>query len=164
LVYDISRWGRFQDTDEAAHYEFLCKKAGIPVHYCAEPFANDGTLVSSILKALKRTMAAEFSRELGVKVINGKKRLARLGFRMGAMPGYGLRRMLISSDRKRKQKLKTGEYKHLTTDRILLVPGPKKEVECVRTIYKMVLRKEMSMSKIARCLNRAGIPYVDGRR
>src|SRR6266496_4773803 len=36
LVYDVSRWGRFQDTDESAHYEFLCKSAGIPVHYCAE--------------------------------------------------------------------------------------------------------------------------------
>jgi DNA invertase Pin-like site-specific DNA recombinase len=24
LVYDVSRWGRFQDVDEAAHYEFLC--------------------------------------------------------------------------------------------------------------------------------------------
>src|SRR5664279_5602635 len=23
LVYDVSRWGRFQDTDEAANYEFL---------------------------------------------------------------------------------------------------------------------------------------------
>lgn len=23
LVYDVSRWGRFQDCDEAAHYEFL---------------------------------------------------------------------------------------------------------------------------------------------
>jgi len=113
LVYDISRWGRFQDTDEAAHYEFLCKNAGIPVHYCAEQFANDGTLPSSILKTLKRTIAAEFSRELGVKVLNAKKRLAQLGFRMGAMPGYGLRRMMISSDRTQKQRVKTGEYKTL---------------------------------------------------
>src|ERR1700730_11339111 len=24
LVYDVSRWGRFQDTDEGAHYEFIC--------------------------------------------------------------------------------------------------------------------------------------------
>src|SRR5438105_12821543 len=24
LVYDVSRWGRFQDADESAHYEFLC--------------------------------------------------------------------------------------------------------------------------------------------
>jgi DNA invertase Pin-like site-specific DNA recombinase len=30
LVYDVSRWGRFQDYDEAAHYEFLCKSAGVP--------------------------------------------------------------------------------------------------------------------------------------
>lgn len=29
LVYDVSRWGRFQDMDEAAHYEFLCKSAGV---------------------------------------------------------------------------------------------------------------------------------------
>jgi DNA invertase Pin-like site-specific DNA recombinase len=49
LVYDVSRWGRFQDADEAAHYEFLCKQAGIPVHYCAEQFANDGTVSRSIL-------------------------------------------------------------------------------------------------------------------
>src|SRR5579859_1910837 len=55
LVYDVSRWGRFQDIDEAAHYEFLCKAAGIPVHYCAEMFANDGSLSSVILKSLKRT-------------------------------------------------------------------------------------------------------------
>ena len=64
LVYDVSRWGRFQDTDESAHYEFLCKSAGVPVHYCAEPFANDGTLPSLIMKVLKRTMAGEYSREL----------------------------------------------------------------------------------------------------
>src|SRR5437762_38353 len=28
LVYDVSRWGRFQDADESAHYEFLCRSAG----------------------------------------------------------------------------------------------------------------------------------------
>ena len=42
LVYDISRWGRFQDADESAYYEYLCKRAGIEVHYCAEQFENDG--------------------------------------------------------------------------------------------------------------------------
>jgi len=75
LVYDVSRWGRFQDTDESAHYEFLCKSAGVPVHYCAETFANDGTLPSLIMKALKRTMAGEYSRDLGVRVFAGMKRL-----------------------------------------------------------------------------------------
>ncbi len=28
LVYDISRWGRFQDADESAYYEYICKRAG----------------------------------------------------------------------------------------------------------------------------------------
>ena len=54
-VYDVSRWGRFQDADESAHCESLCKLAGSPVHYCAEVFANDGTIASFILRAIKRT-------------------------------------------------------------------------------------------------------------
>ena len=38
LVLDVSRWGRFQNPDQAAHYEFLCRQAGLRVVYCAEPF------------------------------------------------------------------------------------------------------------------------------
>jgi DNA invertase Pin-like site-specific DNA recombinase len=52
LVYDVSRWGRFQDIDESAHYEFICKQAGIAVQYCAEQFENDGSMLSSIVKNL----------------------------------------------------------------------------------------------------------------
>jgi DNA invertase Pin-like site-specific DNA recombinase len=26
LVYDVSRWGRFQDADESAYYEYTCKR------------------------------------------------------------------------------------------------------------------------------------------
>ena len=44
LVDDISRWGRFQDVDESAYYEFICKRAGMNVHYCADEFENDGSL------------------------------------------------------------------------------------------------------------------------
>jgi DNA invertase Pin-like site-specific DNA recombinase len=105
LVYDVSRWGRFQDSDEAAHYEFVYKSAGIPVHYCAETFANDGSMSSLIMKALKRTMAGEYSRELGSKVLAGQRRLAQLGFKQGGRAGYGLRRVLVTPDRRPKQTL-----------------------------------------------------------
>jgi DNA invertase Pin-like site-specific DNA recombinase len=67
LVYDVSRWGRFQDVDESAYYEFLCKRAGIQVLYCAEQFENDGSLLSTMAKYMKRAMAAEWSRDLSVK-------------------------------------------------------------------------------------------------
>jgi len=164
LVYDVSRWGRFQDTDESAHYEFLCKSAGVPVHYCAETFANDGTLPSLIMKTLKRTMAAEFSRELGVKVLAGQKRLAGLGFKQGGVPGYGLRRLLISSDRQPKQQLESGERKSIATDRVILVPGPAHEVQRVREIYRMLVSENLSVYAIARELNKKGIKFSGDSR
>jgi DNA invertase Pin-like site-specific DNA recombinase len=160
LVYDVSRWGRFQDSDEAAHYEFLCKSAGVPVHYCAETFANDGTLASLIMKALKRTMAAEFSRELGVKVLAGQERLARLGFKQGGIPGYGLRRMLVSATGVPKQELTSGERKSIATDRVILVPGPAHEVQCVRNIYKMLVSDKLTVHAITRELIDNHVEYM----
>jgi DNA invertase Pin-like site-specific DNA recombinase len=90
LVYDVSRWGRFQDTDESAFYEHICKRAGVRIRYCAEPFENDGSPVSAIVKNVKRLMAGEYSRELSAKVFAGQRRLVKLGYRQGGPPGYGL--------------------------------------------------------------------------
>lgn len=162
LVYDVSRWGRFQDTDEAAHYEFLCKNAGIPVRYCAEQFENDETMPSLIMKSLKRAMAGEYSRELGVKVFAGQKKLARCGFKQGGIPGYGLRRLLVSADGSPKQLLREGERKSIASDRVIQIAGPDEEVCCVREIYQMLIRKRMSFCAIARELNRRRIKYREG--
>jgi DNA invertase Pin-like site-specific DNA recombinase len=160
FVYDVSRWGRFQDSDEAAHYEFLCKSAGVPVHYCAETFTNDGSLPNLIMKALKRTMAAEYSRELSVKVLEGQKRLARLGFKQGGIPGYGLRRMLVTAAGVPKQELASGERKSIATDRVILVPGPAHEVQCVRNIYKMLVSDRLSVHAITCALIKTQVQYT----
>jgi len=160
LVYDISRWGRFQDTDESAYYEFLCKSAGIPVHYVEEPFCNDTGMSSLIMKSLKRVMAGEYSRELGAKVFIAQRRLALMGFRQGGFPGYGLRRMLISGDRLPKQILKNGERKGIATDRVIQVPGPPEEVRCVREIYRLFIQEKMTFLGIAQELNRREIKYL----
>ena len=79
LVYDVSRWGRFQDADESAHYEYMCRRAGVRVIYCAEQFDNDGSPLSALVKSIKRTMAGEYSRELSSKVFIGQCRLVELG-------------------------------------------------------------------------------------
>ncbi|WP_407152245.1 recombinase family protein [Bradyrhizobium sp. ORS 86] len=163
LVYDVSRWGRFQDVDESAHYEYLCKKAGIKVSYCAEQFDNDGSLLSSIVKNLKRVMAAEYSRELSVKVHAGACRLASLGFKQGGAVGYGLSRELVDENENPKCSLKKGERKYLHTDHIKLRPGAPDEVATVRWIFNrfLVVRSEL---KIARELNQRGIPNSKGKR
>ena len=62
LVYNVSRWGRFQDADESAYYAYICRRAGIAVQYCAEQFENDRSPVSTIVKGVKRAMASEYSR------------------------------------------------------------------------------------------------------
>jgi len=135
LVYDESRWGRFQDTDEAAHYEYLCKSSTIPVHYCAEPFLNDNSTFANIVKALKRSMAAEYSRELSTKVRAGMVRLATRGYSLGGMPGYGWRRQLLDAQGSPKQLLMEGERKSIAIERIVLVPGPREEVAVVARIF-----------------------------
>ena len=158
LVYDVSRWGRFPNSDEAAHYEFLCSSSGIPLHYCAEPFVNDGTAISTLLKALKRSMAAEYSRELSDKEFRGKSRIAQLGFWVGGNPPYGYRRLMLSANGTPRQLLERGEQKSLKTDRVVLVLGPVEEVECVRSIFSRALQGE-SLRSIACDLNRREITH-----
>ena len=136
LVYDISRWGRFQDADESAYYEYICKRKGIQVTYCAEQFENDGSPVSTIVKGVKRAMAGEYSRELSTKVFAGQCRLIELGYRQGGPAGFGLRRVLIDQSGAIKSELTKGEHKSLQTDRVILTPGPDKEIEIVNQIYK----------------------------
>jgi DNA invertase Pin-like site-specific DNA recombinase len=164
LVYDISRWGRFQDADESAYYEYLCKRAGIDVHYCAEQFENDGGPASTIIKSVKRAMAGEYSRELSTKVFQGQCRLIELGYRQGGPPGYGLRRMLIDQHGNQKAILDRGDQKSLQTDRVILVPGPEDEQAVVRRIYHMFTGEQRLESQIAEILNSEGLLTDFGRQ
>jgi DNA invertase Pin-like site-specific DNA recombinase len=156
LVYDVSRWGRFQDVDESAHYEFICKQAGIKVSYCAEQFDNDGSMVSNIVKNIKRVMAAEYSRELSVKVHAGACRVASLGFKSGGLVSYALQRVLVDEKLQPKGFLKKGERKYLQTDHVRLRPGPENEVTVVKWIFHRFLEVR-SEKAIARELNRHGM-------
>jgi DNA invertase Pin-like site-specific DNA recombinase len=163
LVYDVSRWGRFQDADESAYYEYICKRAGISVQYCAEQFENDGSPVSTIVKGVKRAMAGEYSRELSVKVFTGQCRLIELGYRQGGPPGYGLRRSLIDQAGAAKGELTRGQHKSIQTDRVVLVPGPPEEVDTVRWVYRSFVNNRKLEREIAAILNERGIVTDLGR-
>ena len=157
LVYDVSRWGRFQDADESAYYEYLCREAGISVHYCAEQFENDGSLTATIIKGMKRAMAGEYSRELSAKVFTGQCRLIGLGYRQGGPAGFGLRRQLVDEQRRPKALLDRGEHKSLQTDRVILTAGPQEEIDVVQRIYRMFVLQRRSEREIAVLLNTEGV-------
>ncbi len=163
LVYDVSRWGRFQDADESAYYEYICRRANIEVHYCAEQFENDGSPVSTIVKGVKRAMAGEYSRELSAKVFIGQCRLIELGFRQGGSAGFGLRRMLRDVSGQFKGLLHRGEQKSIQTDRVILVPGPQEEVEVIRWMYRTFVEERIVESKLSKMLNERGIRTDLGR-
>lgn len=163
LVYDVSRWGRFQDADESAYYEYICRRAGIAVQYCAEQFENDGSPVSTIVKGVKRAMAGEYSRELSAKVFAGQCRLIEIGYRQGGPAGYGLRRMLVDQNGTHKGALGRGEHKSIQTDRVILVPGAPVEIETVQWMYRAFVEEGKLEQEIADLLNSRHVQTEDGR-
>jgi DNA invertase Pin-like site-specific DNA recombinase len=163
LVYDVSRWGRFQDVDESAYYEFICKKAGIQVLYCAEQFENDGSFVSAIMKNIRRVAAGDYSRDLSARVFAGSCRIITLGFKTGGTPGYGLQRVLVDQFGTERCVLKPGDRKSLHSDRVVLRPGPPKAVKIVQQAFRWFVLERKSELEIARELNQRKIFNEFGR-
>jgi DNA invertase Pin-like site-specific DNA recombinase len=163
LVYDVSRWGRFQDLDEPAHYEYLCRSAGINVHYCAEQFANDNSMLNGFLKVMKRMMAGDFSRQLSFRVSAGQARCVQMGYKQGSSAPYGLRRMLVDAQGNRKHILSAKEQKALATDRVIFVPGPPEETLIVKEVFNRCTQRGQSSIEIARALTQDGISAPSGR-
>jgi DNA invertase Pin-like site-specific DNA recombinase len=156
LVFDVSRWGRFQDVDESAYHEFKCKQAGIEVHYCMEEFENDGSLASVVLKNVQRLKAAGFSRDLSRNVFLGQCNTVTLGHWRGGPAAFGLRRMIVGEDGKPKMLLQYGQSTHLKGEHIILVPGPKAEVNTVRHIFRSFVVRKRTRTQIAEELNARG--------
>jgi len=163
LVFDISRWGRFQDIDEAAYHEHTCRRAGIEVIYCGECFADDAGPYASLLKSMKRVMAAEYSRDLSEKVFAAQARFIAMGFKQGGHAGYGLRRLALKACGTPRAILEYGESKVSATDRVVLVWGPEHEVATVRRVYALYLEHSASEAGLARLLNSEAVPSEFGR-
>jgi len=161
LVFDISRWGRFQDPDQAAHYEFICRDAGAEVIYCAEPFQDCDPVTSRIMKALKRVMAGEYSRELSAKIVRGRLRAAAAGLWVGSSAPYGLRREMFDDNGAIKI-LETGQQKSLKGFRTRIVHGPEIERDVVRWIFKSYAQSLRSPREISGQLNRERIRSKTG--
>ncbi|MBA5690566.1 recombinase family protein [Rugamonas apoptosis] len=157
LVYDVSRWGRFQDVDESAYYEYLCSRGGVRVVYCAERFANDGSPLAHIIKSVKRTMAAEFSRALSERTFDAHAFLLARGYKPGGAAGFGLRRLSVRADGSVRRMLEEGERKCHPTDRVVLAPGPAAEQRTVRRIFRLYTEQGLSYCGVARTLNAEGV-------
>ena len=163
LVYDVSRWGGFQDADESAYYEYICKRAGISVRYCAEQFENDGSPVSTIVRGLNAPWPASIVASCQSKSLpdnaTDRTRLSS-GWSRGVWAAAAVDR---SEQALPKSELVRGEHKSIQTDRIVLIPGPSEELETIRFIYNAFVEAERTELEIADVLNRRGFVTDLGR-
>ena len=162
LVLDVTRWGRFQDIDESAHLEYLCRKHGKEIIYITEAFKNDNSIMDAVIKSIKRAMAAEYSKNLGDKVLAGSLTIAAQGYRLGGLAPYGFERMRLDKDRNPVGILQDGQRKAIANERVTLTPGDITEVEAVKSIFTAFTEKQLNESKIAVMLNKRDIPAPGG--
>src|ERR1700733_378157 len=106
-------------------------------------------------------MAAEYSRELSVKVFSSLCRLIELGFRQGGAPGYGLRSQLIAIRRRKAAWPRRAE--ELADGPGHPGPGSQNEIEVGQKIYTRFVSDKQTEREIAEQLNGAGILGEHGR-
>lgn len=161
LVYDMSRWSRAQNTKESIVNQYLCEKNGVRLICCqgnGPKYDNyEDNLGAEVGEMFDRHAAAHFSKSLSLRVFRGQCHLIKQGYRQGGPAGFGLRRVLIDENGVEKLTLKRGEWKSIQTDRVILRPGPDKEIEIVNQIYQWFIEDNKTEQQIAHLLNTQGI-------
>ncbi len=163
LVYDVSRWGRFQDQDEAAYYEFRCKQHGKKVVYVSRGFPKEEQqLISHLQTSIERYMAAEYSRQLSGKVFYGCVKVSQQGYSAGGTACYGMARVLLDEDKRPIRRLKKGEHKQIANERVTFEPLNDKTTDTVRDIFRLLVDEWCTPNEIAEHLNKKGTPSAAG--
>lgn len=163
LVYDVSRWGRFQDQDEAAFWEFRCKSQGKQVIYVSRGFPKEEQqLISSLQTSIERYMAAEYSRQLSEKVFYGSVKVSQQGFSAGGVAPYGMARVLLDETKKPIGILKRGEHKVIANQKVIFTPANDETTEVVKKIFSLLVEQQYKPTIIACLLNEKRIPSSNG--
>jgi len=164
LVLDVSRWGRYQDTDLSAYFTGLCANHGKQVVFTTIGFGEKNDLLHGLHLSIERYRAASYSRELSTKVFKGCAKIASQGFRAGGMPPYGFHRLLLDEQRNPVQILERGQRKSIQNQRVTLTLGAEDEVAVVRRVFRSFVHRKRTPHQIADTLNARRIPSPGRRR
>ncbi len=125
LCLNASRWGRFDNPEEAAYWRVLLDKRGWRVRYCEGDHEGDA---ANIVRAVHDSTAADARRQIKANAKRGAEGSARQGFWANEAP-VGYRRRTLTG-----RVLERGERK-ADTERVKLTPGPDHEVAMVRRLF-----------------------------
>jgi DNA invertase Pin-like site-specific DNA recombinase len=162
LCLDVSRWGRFQDIDLSATYSADCKRHGKQVIYTTLGMPRPDDPLYPVYVQFERFRAAQFSKELSVKVSHGCIKIAQQGYWVGGSPPYGYDRLLLDEARKPLHVLEHRQKKGIQNQRVTLTLGPEDQVATVRRIFCEFIDARRDTKQIAEGLNRDGLCSARG--
>lgn len=183
LTWDVKRFGRMP-SDEAGHYRWLLKKAGVTITYTSEAFT--GTSADRYLQFFKQEAARDESATLSKAVIRGLVSLAGQGWWAGGQPPYaydlgyydgagklfqivrhadtGEKLVLDAAGRLIRSVPRGQKVKASDTEHVRLVKGLPERVAVVRRVFKWYTRSPgLGCRAIAVRLNREGVISPKGR-
>jgi DNA invertase Pin-like site-specific DNA recombinase len=165
LVYDASRFGRFQKMSEVWRLLGLCEERGIRLASVTRGLPRDETSVmDSFIITLDFGMSGEFSKLLSEKVSYGSTKIAQQGFSAGGCAPYGYVRVLLDEQRQRKGILEPGQHKEISNQRVIFEPATNGEAEIVKRIFTEFVEGNHYPDEIAEELNEDSIPTAKNRR
>jgi DNA invertase Pin-like site-specific DNA recombinase len=162
LCLDVSRWGRFQDIDLSATYSAECKKHGKQVIYTTLGMPRPDDPLYPVYLQFERFRAAQYSKELSVKVSHGCIKIAQQGYWVGGSPPYGFDRLLLDEARNPVHVLEHRQKKGIQNQRVTLTLGPEEQVATVRRIFTELIGNGPDLEQIAASLNRDGLRSARG--
>lgn len=154
IFLNDSRFGRFEDPDEAAYWRFEISKTGWIVRFVE----NDDTESRStrhLLRAMGGAQASEYLANIKYNARKGARGAAELGLWQNEAP-FGYRRMAIAADPTRPREpviLDVGQRK-ADDQVVLLTPGPEDEQRTLLWIFETYDAGTDSLASIARRLLR----------
>lgn len=152
LCLDVSRWGRFQDIDLSATYSAECKKHGKNVIYTTLGMPRPDDPMFPVYLQFERYRAAQYSKELSVKVFHGCITIAKQGYWPGGSPPYGYDRLLLDEARKPLHVLEPNQKKSIHNQRVTLTPGNEQHVNTIQRIFNEFV-KDSNPTDITKRLN-----------
>lgn len=150
LFFNDSRFGRFRDPDEAAHWRFEMHKCGWVVRFC-ENDDTDHPTTRHVMRAVGGAQASEYLANLRATAKRGARGAAEQGLWQNEAP-FGYRRLATAAGRE-PVVLEVGQRKS-DDQQVRLTPGPKEEVELVQWMFQTYADGVLPLRRLAQAMRR----------
>jgi len=194
LVYDLARFGRFDDAKKIFAYFVEVERYGYEFYSVTEKIRSRGNIADFVQAIVKAEQAYDYSVKLSSYGIRTGVSLAERGWWPGGTAPYGYDRMTYGPDLKPKYiyrtlrdksvekrapdgtlvetippivdkgKVRSAYSDKIRTDKVKLVPGVPEYGRVVRSIFEKFVKEGWGQKRIAAWLNAQGVAAPRGRK